>query len=661
MLIGVDTGGTFTDLVLFYKGRIYTYKIPSTPPDFSRGVLSGIRQIRQISGLIGEKFTLVHSSTVATNALLERKGARTALITTRGFRDVLEIGRQTRPDLYNLFVKRPPELIPRRLRFEVSERVDSKGKPITPLDINELPAILDKLQKEKVESVAISLLFSFLYPGHERAIAMMARQRGFAVSASCDIIPEFREYERTSTTAINAYLSPVMRGYLKNISGSARKTGASHIRIMQSNGGSLTTKSASEAAVKSLLSGPAAGVIGAISVARQAFKSRNVKLITFDMGGTSTDVSLVDGDYRVTTESSVSGLPVRVSMMDINTVGAGGGSIASVDSGGALQVGPKSAGADPGPACYGKGSQPTVTDANLFLGRLEADKFLSGRMKLDAKAAENALNHLASKLKTDAVTAARSIIRIANSNMERAIRVISVERGYDPRDFTLVSFGGAGGLHACELADSLRIPEILIPKNPGVLSAWGALCADVIKDFSRTAMISSTYTSADDRLYKLFTELEKRAIREIRKDGYKDSRRFFLTRSVDLRYVGQSYELNIPYRKSLKVTLDAFTDAHQVRYGHSASGEPVEIVTARVRVTGAVEKPLLKRLRRDAGGSAVTEMRQRGKMSIYMRCNMRPGAKISGPALIIEDFAASFVPTGWHGITDEYGHILLKK
>ncbi|MFQ5431689.1 MAG: hydantoinase/oxoprolinase family protein [Nitrospinota bacterium] len=661
MLIGVDTGGTFTDLVLFYKGRIYTYKIPSTPPDFSRGVLSGIRQIRQISGLIGEKFTLVHSSTVATNALLERKGARTALITTRGFRDVLEIGRQTRPDLYNLFVKRPPELIPRRLRFEVSERVDSKGKPITPLDINELPAILDKLQKEKVESVAISLLFSFLYPGHERAIAMMARQRGFAVSASCDIIPEFREYERTSTTAINAYLSPVMRGYLKNISGSARKTGASHIRIMQSNGGSLTTKSASEAAVKSLLSGPAAGVIGAISVARQAFKSRNVKLITFDMGGTSTDVSLVDGDYRVTTESSVSGLPVRVSMMDINTVGAGGGSIASVDSGGALQVGPKSAGADPGPACYGKGSQPTVTDANLFLGRLEADKFLSGRMKLDAKAAENALNHLASKLKTDAVTAARSIIRIANSNMERAIRVISVERGYDPRDFTLVSFGGAGGLHACELADSLRIPEILIPKNPGVLSAWGALCADVIKDFSRTAMISSTYTSADDKLYKLFTELEKRAIREIRKDGYKDSRRFFLTRSVDLRYVGQSYELNIPYRKSLKVTLDAFTDAHQVRYGHSASGEPVEIVTARVRVTGAVEKPLLKRLRRDAGGSAVTEMRQRGKMSIYMRCNMLPGAKISGPALIIEDFAASFVPTGWQGITDEYGHILLKK
>ncbi len=666
MLIGVDTGGTFTDFVMIRDGHVHTYKVPSTPGDFAQGVLEGVRSL--LSGAAASRthpFNLIHSSTVATNALLERKGARTALITTRGFRDVLEIGRQARPELYNLFVDRSEPLVPQNLRHEVDERLSAEGKVLIPFDEEQAGRVLDSLDGQNVESVAVCLLFSFMRPQHERSLVRAARKRGFDVSASSEILPEFREYERTSTTVANAYVSPAVSSYLQRLGRSAKRLGARHLRIMQSNGGSLSVRAASERAVSTLLSGPAAGVIGALSVARQALGPGNgpgrgeVKIITFDMGGTSTDVSLVNGEYSVTNEGSIGGHPVRVPMIDIHTVGAGGGSLASVDAGGALHVGPQSAGAHPGPACYGTSEDAAVTDANLLLGFISPEYFLGGRMTLDRERAENALQRLADRLGTNAVRAARAVIRIVNSNMERAIRVISVERGFDPREFTLVSFGGAGGLHACHLAEALDIPRVLIPRNPGVLSAWGALAADVVKDYSRTVMLPLR-AAAEKKLSNAFSQLERQAQTDLQREGFQKGKGM-LFRSLDIRYAGQSYELTVPFNGRLDSAAKGFHRAHARRYGHSAPAELVEIVTARVRAVGRSEKPALGPVAggRKDGRKAI--IKKHGSLVLYGRDQLLAGNVLTGPALIIEDFATTLIPGGWQGKVDKWGNLLLQQ
>ncbi len=481
MPIGVDIGGTFTDFVLFVDGKLTVHKVPTTPDDHARAMLAGLAELGAAAG----QGPVVHGTTVATNALLERKGARTALITTRGFRDVLEIGRQNRPDLYALEPQKPPPLVPRELRLEVAERVDHKGRVLQPLDMASVDAAIAELQRLGAESVAVCLLFSFLYPEHEATIAARLEAAGFAVSASHRILPEFREYERTATTVANAYVSPVLNRYLTNLEAKLPAE-LGPLRVMQSNGGVITAKAAKAAAARTVLSGPAAGVVGA---AYMAGLSGYTDLITLDMGGTSTDVALVPGRLRETSEATVGDVPVRLPMLDIHTVGAGGGSIARLDAGGALRVGPQSAGADPGPACYGKGDQITVTDAHVLLGRVAPTQFLGGRMALDRPRAERLMADLAARMGMDAERAANGVLRVANAIMEKAVRVISVERGYDPRRFTLVAFGGAGPLHACELAEGLGIPRVLVPRSPGVLSALGMLAADVMKDYSQTVML----------------------------------------------------------------------------------------------------------------------------------------------------------------------------
>jgi N-methylhydantoinase A len=660
MFIGVDTGGTFTDFVFHEGDRVETYKIPSTPDDFSRAVLEGLKHLAGSPSKAGH--TLIHSSTVATNAVLERKGAQTALITTKGFRDVLEIGRQTRPELYNLHFERPAPLVPRKFRREVTERVSSDGTVLIPLNRAELKRIAADLKKNRIESVAVCLLFSFLYPGHEKTVRRFCEELGLPVSLSSEVLPEFREYERTSTTVLDAFVRPVVRGYLEGLDRSVRKTGVRRTRIVQSNGGSVSLRSAKERVVTTILSGPSAGVIGAMSVSRvsplllSTTKNGKLRLITFDMGGTSTDVSLVEGSYRLTTESKIGGYPVGVHVMDIHTVGAGGGSLITLDAGGALRVGPESAGAVPGPACYGVGGQPTVTDANLVLGRIDPGRFLGGRFPLDRNRAERSLKVPANRLDMDIHTFSRAAIRIVNSNMERAIRSISVERGYDPKEFCLVAFGGAGGLHACELADALRIPKVLIPVNPGVLSAWGALSGDVVKDFSRTVM--NPFAGSEHKLRMEFGRLDRQAMADLNREGFTKNQ-IVISRFLDLRYVGQSYEISVPYNGNVKSTGKLFHVEHFRRFGHSSPDEPMEIVTVRVRGIGISEKPSLKPVPKGTADSRRARIGVHRGAAVFDRAKLRAGNEVDGTALILEDYATTYIPEGWGGTVDRYGNLVL--
>src|SRR5262245_22591552 len=495
--IGVDTGGTFTDFVVVRDGKIEIFKELSTPQRPDDAIMQGM-------GRLGseEPGEVVHGSTVATNALLERKGARTALLTTKGFEDVIVIGRQARRDLYDIFVKQPKPLVPDDLRFGVPERILYDGSIEQPLDRRDLENLVEEVRNQNVESVAVSLLYSFANPEHEDALLAALTPLGVPVSLSSRIPPEYREYERTSTTVINAYLAPRMSRYLLRLQERLETVGAvsdrpkalterpySVLRVMQSNGGAVRSQTAADAPVRTILSGPAGGVVGAFSVAQACGYSN---IITFDMGGTSTDVSLCEDEIKVTHESQIDGMAVGIPMMDIHTVGAGGGSIAEVDPGGALKVGPESAGADPGPICYGKGERLTVTDANLMLGRLRPDFFLGGAMQLATDRIAPAIRRLpwAAQWKNPQALA-QGVIDVVNNNMEKAIRLISVERGYDPRDFTLFCFGGAGGLHAASLARSLGMRRVVSPRFPGALSALGLLLADVRKDYSRTLLIDA--------------------------------------------------------------------------------------------------------------------------------------------------------------------------
>lgn len=673
--IGVDTGGTFTDFVVTYKDQQLAFKIPSTPHAPAQAILTGLaRAFDELDwdwdAQAEAAREIVHGTTVATNALLERKGARTALVTTAGFEDVIEIGRQARPDLYNLSVTRPAPLVPRQLRFGLRERIAADGSVIEQLRQSELRALARKLRHAEVESIAVSLLFSFANTEHEAKIAAALAVLGVPIAVSHQILPEYREYERTSTIVINAYLAPRVSRYLTELAdGLGRllpKQSASKLRIMQSSGGSISAEVAAREPVRTILSGPAGGVVAATRIAELAGLS---DIITFDMGGTSTDVAACRGAARTTNEAQITGLPVAVPVLDIHTVGAGGGSIAYVDAGGALRVGPESAGADPGPACYGFGTRPTVTDANLVLGRFAGGGLLAGEMKLDEFRAAAVLDELAGELSrasAKVVTreeAALGVVRVANANMERALRLVSVERGHDPRLFALVSFGGAGGLHAAALAAALRIPKVLIPAYPGAFSALGVLLADVVKDYSRTVMMTIEGTAKMPReIADEFAALARQAQNELRAEGFTIAQTKLL-RSFALRYRGQSFELEIAADGD---ALAEFHRAHRERYGHADPQRAVEIVSVRLRGIGVTEKPAVnyvKPARRHRPKSQrdwlVWLGEKRRRVAVYDRAELQPGAAIAAPAIIVEYGSTTLVPAGWKATVDGWQNLLL--
>ena len=642
MRIGVDAGGTFTDFVVLHDdGRLETFKLRSNPRSPAKVILAGLEQAAGST----RKVEVVHGSTVATNALLERKGARTAFVTTAGFEDLLEIGRQNRPELYNLTpVPRRP-LIPRALYFGVHERIYHDGSIARRPSAAELKRLAARLKRTGVHSVAICFLHAYQNAANERATLATLRstlkKTGVYVCASHDVSPEFREYERSSTTAINAYVGPLMEAYLADLEDSLTKPRRFQIAIMQSNGGFLSAREARRHAVRTVLSGPAGGVVGAMETARRGgFR----KILGFDMGGTSTDVSLADGSARETTEAYVDGFPIRVPMLDIHTVGAGGGSIARVDAGGLLRVGPESAGADPGPACYGSGTEPTVTDAHVVLGRIES--LLGGGMRVDADRAAAAVDRVARRLKVGRTAAAAGILRVANSNMERAIRVVSVERGYDPREFALVAFGGCGGLHSCEIADQLGMSTVIVPQHAGALSALGMLMADAVRDYA-----AGVLGQPDNE--KLFEALERRARRE--------SRNAKIERSADLRYRGQSYELNVPWSTGRSARA-AFHREHAGIYGYSLPERDVEVVTIRVRARVTSTKPHIVRTAMRKGAAELRRVWVAGSwrgIPAWHReqIGQRPR---NGPALVLDYGSTTLVPPGWRFRVDEAGNLLLQ-
>jgi N-methylhydantoinase A len=746
--VGIDTGGTFTDFVVADDTGLFAFKVPSTPHNPAEAILKGLSYLvsnrlvcdsefgspnlqtpptpptsgpgsqenpegraaaRSIESLAGGKLfhgltrfpsEIVHGTTVATNALLERKGARTALITTGGFEDAIEIGRQARPQIYNLLVTRPAPLVPRELRFGIAERIGPDGSVITPLDPDLVDDIAARVAEAAAESVAVCLLFSFANSAHEQQVARGLERLGIPVTLSHRILPEYREYERTSTTVINAYLVPLMSRYLRALAGGIRELAASAswpgsfvarkrptrspsqagplLRVMQSNGGSVSADTAAAEPVRAILSGPAGGVVGAIRICKQAGVN---DIIAFDMGGTSTDVSLCHGNARTTNEATVATLPVAVPVIDIHTVGAGGGSIARVDDSGALRVGPESAGADPGPACYGRGERITVTDANLVLGRFGGSSLLGGEMHLDIDCARHFMGTLAqemSRFGAGRVTlerAALGVLAVANANMERALRAVSIERGYDPRTFTLVSFGGAGGLHVAELAAALRIPQVIIPRSPGTLSALGVLLGDVVKDYSRTLMVKTS--ELDHRqLEAAFKKLEENAKRDLAIEGFK-GKRVSMIRIAAIRYIGQSFEIDVPWSPDFD---SHFHRAHQQRYGYADPSRPTEVVSARVRATGITDKPSLRKSRnrtpsraarpryyapavmpQPADHGAATRVPRAASTPIYDRVDLAPGATARGPAIILEYSSTTLIPAGWVARVDPWLNIVLMR
>ena len=634
MRIGVDAGGTFTDFVVLHDdGRLEAFKLRSNPCAPASVILEGLRQAAG-----SRKVEVVHGSTVATNALLERKGVRTAFVTTAGFEDLLEIGRQNRPELYNLTPELREPFLPRELRFGVAERAHHDGTISLRPTAAEQKKLAARLKRSRVKAVAICFLHSYRNPANERAVAKALGDLDVYLCTSHEISPEFREYERAATTTVNAYVGPLMDSYL----GELEKDRQFKIAIMQSNGGFLSARDARRHAVRTVLSGPAGGVIGAQGVARGGgFR----KLLGFDMGGTSTDVSLIDGAPRESTESIIDGLPIRVPMLDIHTVGAGGGSIARVDAGGLLHVGPESAGSDPGPACYGKGTEATVTDAHVVLGRIDA--LLGGAMQIDADRAAKAVERIAKQLKVTREAAAAGIVRVANANMERAIRVVSVERGYDPRDFALVAFGGCGGLHACEMAEELGIRTVLVPQYAGALSALGMLLADAVRDYS-AGTLGRTDIDAQFQL------LEQRARRES-----PDAK---CERTADLRYKGQSYELNVVWPPGRNFA--AFHREHARAFGYSIPEREIEIVTIRVRARLATPKPGLTKTKsaetsRPSTRRVWTEGRAR-VISVLERAHIRI-APTSGPALLRDYGSTTLIPAKWKFRLDRVGNLVIER
>lgn len=648
LAIAVDTGGTFTDIVILLDGLLRVLKVPSSPDDPARAVLEGVMEATRSMPQLD---LLIHGSTVATNALLERRGASTVLVTNAGFEDVLAIGRQDRPQLYALTGDREPALIPRPMRLGIAGRVDADGRELTALDTDELAGLAERVRATGAESVAVCLLHSYANGTHETAVAEALGPLGIPHTVSSELLPEYREYERLATTVINASVAPLMDRYLARIE---RESGAVRVRIMGSGGGALSVARARRDAAHTILSGPAGGVAGALHVAARHGMH---DIMTFDMGGTSTDVSLCPGRAQHTREFTIAGLPVALPVLDIHTVGAGGGSIARVDAGGALRVGPQSAGAQPGPICYGRGgTQVTVTDANVALGRLPS---WSGGLDLDGRAARDALDDLAHELGTDVLAAAEGVVRIANAAMEGALRVISVERGHDPADFTLVPFGGAAGVHAVALAERLGVPQLLVPPDPGVLSAFGMLAAPVRRDAARTVLLAD---ATEARLEAVFAELEAAALASMQEDGVAvDSVR--LERGVSARYAGQSHELAVPADD----WREAFHRAHEHRFGHARRATAVEAVTLRVEAlspTPVLPVPAIASGSGSPTAAAHGAVRHDGDVvtaAHVLRDTLLHGHVIDGPAIVLESTSTFWLPPGWRARVLHDGALLVAR
>ncbi len=652
--LGVDTGGTFTDFVFFDGKSIKIHKVLSTPSAPEKAILQGIDDLK----LNANGLRLIHGSTVATNAVLERKGVRTAYITNQGFADVLQIGRQARKELYNLQPESFPCLVAKDHCLEVDTRLSAQGELLTALSEQALKKLVEKLQQLKPQAVAINLLFSFLDDKQEKQIEA-AIPDGIFISRSSDVLTEYKEYERGITTCLNAYIGPLMQGYLQRLE---QGVDGAVVSVMQSAGGTIGAKQAGHHAVHLLLSGPAGGLKGIQFVAGL---SEYQQLLSFDMGGTSTDVALIDGDIGLTSEGHIGDYPVAVPMVDMHTIGAGGGSIARVDAGGMLLVGPESAGAEPGPACYGQGGrQATVTDANLILGRLQPDAFLGGSMMLDIDAAKNALANIADLLNITIEQAAEGIIRVANEHMVRALRVISVQRGIDPREFSLASFGGAGGLHVCALAETLEMTSAIVPVQAGVLSALGMLVAAPSREMSRT--VTKLINDCDyEDLKKEFSALKQKALDDMKNELNGQQVDLFL--SLDLRYKGQSFTLNVSWNISsqheLKNIQKTFHEKHRQRYGH-ALDIPVELVNVRLSAKGKRPSFLLPELESsNEKARPVSQLKIYGinkKINVFQRERLLAGQKIEGPALIVEKVSTTYIADNWQCEIDVWGNLLLK-
>ncbi len=719
MRIGVDTGGTFTDCVVLESGKIKILKVFSTPGNAGDAMLEGVRRL--VSGRPRGALDIIHGTTVGTNSLLERRGARVALVTTAGFEDLIEIARQARPKLYDLNVERDPPLVSRSLRWGVRERTAAGGTLLLRPTLTALRRLREEVKRSGAESIALCFLFSFANPANERAVARALQGLGVPISVSHEILPEFREYERLSTVVINAYLAPRMGAYLAQLEGALRDSlygppassntgprkhprGMKHlpdaspggrIFVMQSSGGIATAARGAREPVRTILSGPAGGVVAA-SWLRERLKTQRV--ISFDMGGTSTDVCLIEGRPRTTSETALAGLPVAVPVLDVHSVGAGGGSIARIDAGGALRVGPESAGAEPGPVCYRRGgTRPTVTDANLLLGRLDPDYFLGGTFKLDSREVERTFVEFFRSLRTQSearragfktpLDLAQGIVAVANATMEKALRVISVERGYDPREFSLISFGGAGGLHAADLARSLRLDRVIVPQNPGAFSALGVLLSDIVKDVSQSLLLpvpqaerfarsqQSTRHPASDSgfqgsffhdLERQFERLEQAGRKELRKDKFaaEDAK---AERRLDIRYVGQAYELSVPCAADFRTQ---FHRAHEKTYGYAHLGQPLEIVNLRLRLIIRTAKPRVQRPRAKASfesGRALLEKKEvwfGGRFrptAFYERTRLEPGTRLAGPAIVAEYSSTTVVPPDFVCHVDEYRNLVLSE
>lgn len=704
--IAVDTGGTFTDCVVLEGSEIKILKVFSTPQDSALGILEGVQRLAG-----GLPIDIIHGTTVGTNSLLERRGGRVALVTTSGFEDLIEIGRQDRPRLYDLDVRRETPIIARSLRWGVRERTTANGRIIVRPQLRDLKRLLSAIRRSGAESIALCFLFSFCNAENERRVAAALRKLDLPISVSHEILPEFREYERLSTVAINAYLAPRLGSYLsrlakkvsegfaeqlhlvglksKVISGrghaSDRHRSLGQIYVMQSSGGITTAARAAREPVRTILSGPAGGVV---ATARLAETLGIKRAISFDMGGTSTDVCLLDGPPRTTSETTLAGLPVAVPVLDVHSVGAGGGSVARVDAGGALRVGPESAGAVPGPICYGRGgTRPTVTDANLLLGRLDSDHFLGGAFKLDWRMVDKHfvefLSGLPRKLRVlslkSSMSLARGMVDVSNATMERALRLISIERGHDPRDFTLICFGGAGGLHAADLARSMELAGVIVPMHPGAFSALGILLSDIVRDVSQSVLLTvpgkekmnarSTHPNARLQLFlknldRRFEIVEQDARAELSREHFKIDR-VQIERRLAVRYIGQAYELSVPFTPTFPMR---FHSEHERAYGYSRPKRPVEIVNLQVRLKVPTSKP--------SGGekqpgkhpdprSAIVKRkpvwfdRKFVPTALYERQRLGPGMKLKGPAIIVEYSSTTVVPPDFSCRVDEHLNLRL--
>lgn len=651
MRIAIDTGGTFTDCVYLKDGKLIVLKVFSTPRNPDQAVLNGLEQIAP-----GSDVVVRHGTTVGTNTMLQRNGARVAFVTTKGFEDTISIGRQARPKLYDWFQPPPECLVPEDLRFGIAERTSPECERLQRVRSEDLKELVKRIRASGVQAVAISLLFSFANPQNEAEVAAGLEELGLPLSISHRILPEFREYERGSTVVANAYLAPIVGTYLDHLATRLEERYKnSRLEVMQSSGGIISSRIASAEPVRTVLSGPAGGVVGAFKLATMAGFDR---IIGFDMGGTSTDVCLVDeaaGGMHISNESLVSGVPIGIPMLDIHTAGAGGGSIARFDAGGMLRVGPASAGSIPGPICYGHGELPTVTDANLILGRLDPKSFLGGAVKLDVARTRTYMEKARGPI-ASVENFAAGILQVIETSMAKAIRVISVERGYDPRDFTLVAFGGGGPVHACQLAHALRVPRVLVPALPGALSAVGILLADTMREYSRTVMLPLGAT-----LDAIYEEMEAVGRQDFKAEGLEG----ISCRSADLRYKGQGYGLNVPFGPEMAAQFHAL---HQRRYGFQSDSRPIEVVNLRVRMVAPAEKfeqarqPLI-----DGDGAQALVGNRRvyfdgefHETRIYDRDLLRPGDGFQGPAIVTEYSSATILPPGDRLSVDGLGNLVVE-